>query len=156
MIEHLFPNGIAHYLTGGLLIGLGVGLAFIMTGLVTGMSTFFSSTWSYFSQLSYFQTERFVGTRQWRLVLAVGLVLGASLWMLTLGGGHSLHTGVAWWQLAFGGFIGGFGARMSNGCTSGHGICGLAALQTPSLLAVFVFLGTAVVTAHLVRSLGGV
>ena len=156
MIEHLFPTGVAHYLAGGIMIGLGVSLAFVMTGLVTGMSTFFTSTWSYFSRLPYFQAQRFVDTRQWRLVLAIGLVLGAALWMLTLGGSHLQHTGVAWWQLAIGGFIAGFGARMSNGCTSGHGICGLAFLQVPSLLAVLVFLTTAIVTAHLVRSLGGV
>ncbi len=156
MIEHLFPTGVAHYLAGGIMIGLGVSLAFVMTGLVTGMSTFFTSTWSYFSRLPYFQAQRFVDTRQWRLVLAIGLVLGAALWMLTLGGSQLQHTGVAWWQLAIGGFIAGFGARMSNGCTSGHGICGLAFLQVPSLLAVLVFLTTAIVTAHLVRSLGGV
>jgi uncharacterized membrane protein YedE/YeeE len=62
---------------------------------------------------------------------------------------------VPWWQLLLGGFIAGFGARLSNGCTSGHGICGMASLQLPSLLAVLTFLATAMVTANLVRSLGG-
>ena len=62
---------------------------------------------------------------------------------------------MTWWQLAAGGFIAGFGARLSSGCTSGHGICGLASLQLPSLLAVLIFLATAIATAQLVRALGG-
>ncbi len=66
-----------------------------------------------------------------------------------------VQTQVAAWQLPVGGFIAGFGARMSNGCTSGHGICGLASLQIPSLLAVATFLTTAIVVAHVVLALGG-
>ena len=64
-------------------------------------------------------------------------------------------THVAPWQLALGGFVAGFGARLSGGCTSGHGICGLASLQLPSLLAVLIFLATAIVTANVVRAPGG-
>jgi uncharacterized protein len=43
---------------------------------------------------------------------------------------------------------------MSNGCTSGHGICGLASLRLPSALAVLIFLATAIGTANLVAALG--
>lgn len=155
MLESMFPLGIGHYLIGGLLIGGGVSLAYLTTGLVTGMSTVFSSVWSFVSRLSFFQQPRIAGSRQWRLVLALGLILGASLWLFTLGGGTPLHTEVRPWQLLAGGFIAGFGARLSNGCTSGHGICGLASLQIPSLTAVLVFLGTAIATANLVAYLGG-
>jgi hypothetical protein len=56
------------------------------------------------------------------------------------------------WQLAAGGFIAGFGARLSNGCTAGHGICGMASLQPPSMLAVAIFLATAMLTARAVRA----
>ncbi len=156
MIDSLFPLGIAHYLLGGILIGSAVSLAYLSTGLVTGMSTVFSSTWSFVSRLTFFQEPRLLGSRQWRLVLAAGLMLGAALWMFTLGGGAPLQTTVSWWQLLIGGFIAGFGARLSNGCTSGHGICGLASLQVPSLLAVIVFLTTAMLTAHVVAYFGGV
>jgi uncharacterized membrane protein YedE/YeeE len=155
MLESYFPLGVTHYLLGGILIGLGVGLAFVMTGLITGVSTFYTSTWSYVSRLPFFQESRFTGSRDWRLVLAAGLVLGAWLWLRTLGGGQPVITAVPWWQLLLGGGIAGFGARMSNGCTSGHGICGLASLQLPSLLAVVTFLTTAIATAHVVRALGG-
>jgi uncharacterized membrane protein YedE/YeeE len=66
------------------------------------------------------------------------------------------RTGVPWWRLGVGGFIAGFGARLSNGCTSGHGICGLGSFQLPSLLAVVIFLASAIVTAQLVAAFGGV
>ncbi len=155
MIESYFPAGMAHYLAGGIVIGLAVSLAYVTTGLVTGMSTVFSSFWSFWSNQAFFQEPRIKGSRQWRMVLAVGLMLGALLWLVTFGGGTPLRTSVAWWQLLLGGFIAGFGARLSNGCTSGHGICGLASLQVPSLAAVITFLTTAIVTAQIVAALGG-
>ena len=152
--ETLFPLGWIHYLAGGLLIGAGVSVLFVTTGLIGGMSTFFSSTLSYISRHRYFHQARFVESRQWRLVYALGLVLGAALWLFISGNGTAI-TQVSTWQLVLGGFIAGFGARLSNGCTSGHGICGMASLQWPSILAVIVFLATGMATAHLVRLVGG-
>jgi uncharacterized membrane protein YedE/YeeE len=147
-IEQLFPSGWQHFLAGGLLIGTGVALLFVMTGLIGGMSTVFTSTWSFVSRASYFQQERFVSSRTWRLVFAAGLIIGALAWCLLLGTGENTATAVPWWRLLVGGLLVGYGARLSNGCTSGHGICGLASLQLPSLLAVLTFLATAMVTAQ--------
>lgn len=152
-METLFPQGVWHYLAGGMLLGLAVSLAFGLSGLVTGMSTLFTSTWSYVSRAPYFHQERFRDTRQWRLALAAGLILGGALYLLA--GGTPFETHVRWWQLLLGGFIAGFGARLGNGCTAGHGICGMASLQLPSLLAVVTFLVTAMATARLVLLLGG-
>ena len=154
LIDTLFPLGIAHYLAGGVLIGIAVSFLFVTTGLIGGMSTFFSSTWSYVIKTPWFQRELLTGTRDWRVVYALGLIVGAVAWLFFMG--STFQTEVTWWQLAIGGFIAGFGARMSNGCTSGHGICGLASLQVPSLLAVLIFLATAMLTANLVPLLGGV
>lgn len=156
MIEQWLPNGWLHYLLGGLLIGVGVGAAFLCAGLVTGMSTFFSSTWSWVSRLRFFQQDRLRGSRGWRAALAVGLVIGGAIYTVTLGDGTLGTTAVSGWQLGVGGVLIGFGARLSDGCTSGHGICGLASFQLPSLLAVLTFLATAMATAQLVRALGGV
>ena len=149
-----FPNGIAHYLVGGLIIGAAVGLLFITTGLIGGMSTVYSSTWSYFSQQPFFQQATLIYSRQWRLAYAAGLVLGGIIWLAWSGAG-TWQTGVPVWQLVLGGFLIGFGARLSNGCTSGHGICGLASLQLPSLLAVLTFLTMGIATAQLVAWIGG-
>jgi hypothetical protein len=112
------------------------------------MSTVFTTVWSFFSKAPYFLQERFVGSRAWRLVYAAGLILGALAWVALLG--EPFQTKVPPWQLAVGGFIAGFGARLSNGCTAGHGICGMASLQPASILAVGTFLATAMLTAHLV------
>ena len=156
MIDQWFPNGWLHYLVGGVLLGVGVSVAFLCSGLITGMSTFFSSTWSWASGLSFFQQDRLLRSRAWRATLALGLVLGAALYTVTLGDGMTTTTAVSWWQLAVGGVLVGFGARLSEGCTSGHGICGLASFQLSSFLAVLTFLATAMLTAALVGVYGGV
>ena len=144
----LFPYGWAHYLLGGLFIGTGVALLFLFTGLIGGMSSVFSSTWSWVVQRPFFQQDRFTGSRGWRLVYAAGLVLGALVWWLMFGGGLAESTSVPVWQLVVGGFFVGYGVRLGNGCTSGHGICGLGSLQVPSLMAVLTFMATAFLTAN--------
>ncbi len=154
MIDSIFPFGITHYLAGGLLLGLGVSLLFVMTGLIGGMSTVFSSTWSYVSNAKFFQQPRLTGSRAWRLFYAIGLILGGLAFLFTLGKGVTFQTAVPWWMLLSGGVLVGFGARLSNGCTSGHGICGMASLQLPSILSVVTFLATAMATANLVAVLG--
>ena len=145
----IFPLGWQHYLLGGLLIGAGTGLLFVLTGRIGGMSTVFSSTWSYVVQRPFFQQDRFFASRGWRLVYALGLVLGALIWWLGFAGGVTEATAVPAWQLLLGGFLVGYGARLGNGCTSGHGICGLGSFQWPSLMAVLTFMATAFLTANL-------
>jgi uncharacterized membrane protein YedE/YeeE len=152
-MEVWFPNGFSHYLVGGLLLGGGVAVLFLTTGLIGGMSSVFTTVWSYFSKAPYFQQPRFTTSRDWRLVYAAGLIAGAALWFFTFGA--PFQTAVAWWQLLIGGFVAGFGARLSNGCTSGHGICGLGSLQLPSLIAVVTFLATAMITANVMNLLRG-
>lgn len=151
-IAALFPNGWSNYLVGGIFIGGAVSLLFILTGLIGGMSTVFTSTWSYVSRHSFFQQAKFTGSRVWRLYYAAGLILGTFIWMITLGSPQSPGVGVGF--LLVGGFLVGFGARLSNGCTSGHGICGVASWQVPSILAVITFLATAIGTAHIIEALG--
>lgn len=148
MMQSAFPKGWDHYLFGGLAIGLGVALLYVCTGRVGGMSTVLSSSWSWVSRLGYLQQARFVQSRHWRLVYAAGLMLGAALWWRLMAGGAHPGTGLPAWQLLLGGVLAGYGARLANGCTSGHGICGLGSLQWPSLLAVLTFMATAILTAH--------
>ena len=149
-MAELFPQGWQHYLAGGLLLGAGMSLLFIATGLIGGMSTVFTTVWSFFSSAPYFREERFVSSRAWRLVYALGIVLGALAWRLA--SGDAFVTQVPYWQLGLGGFIAGYGARLANGCTAGHGICGMASLQPASIVAVLTFIASAMVTANLVRA----
>jgi uncharacterized protein len=148
----LFPHGWQHFLLGGLCIGLGVAVLFVGTGLVGGMSTVFSSTWSWVVRRPYFLQSRYLDSRAWRLLYAAGLVIGAALWWVVFAGQAPQNTQVPVWQLLVGGFLVGYGARLGNGCTSGHGICGLGSLQWPSLLAVLTFMACAIATAWAVQS----
>ena len=147
-MAELFPHGWQHYLAGGLLLGVGMSVLFLATGLIGGMSTVFTTVWSFLSSAPYFREERFVSSRGWRLVYAFGIVVGALAFRLA--SGDAFVTQVPYWQLAAGGFIAGFGARLANGCTAGHGICGMASLQPASILAVLTFIATAMLTANFV------
>jgi uncharacterized protein len=147
--DTLFPLGWSHYLLGGLVIGAGVALLYLFNGWVGGMSTVFSSSWSFVSRRAFFQQARLVNSRAWRLVYAAGVVAGALVWRFALNDGQAQSSSMPVWQLLLGGFLVGYGARLGNGCTSGHGICGLGALQLPSLGAVLTFMATAFLTANL-------
>jgi uncharacterized membrane protein YedE/YeeE len=149
VLAYLFPSGWSQFLTGGLIIGLGVGLMFLTLGRVVGMSTFFSSSLSWFSTLNFFKQDNLIESRSWRLWCAIGLIVGAAIWAIFFAGGFQGNTSVGPVRLLLGGLLVGFGSRLSNGCTSGHGICGLSSLSVPSLLAVLAFMATAIVTANL-------
>ena len=150
----VFPLGIISYLIGGIFAGIGVSFIFIMTGLHATQSSFFTTTLSWFIKRKHFQKQSNVQERTWRLCLAIGLVIGALVYTLTLSPTGFWTTSVQLWRLALGGLLVGFGTRLSGGCTSGHGISGLASLSTTSLYAVIVFMGVAVVTANLIQMLG--
>jgi uncharacterized membrane protein YedE/YeeE len=154
-IAQWFPQGWRHFLLGGISIGLGVSVLFALTGLIGGVSTTYSALWSLLSRHSFFRHENLVSKRGWLMMYALGMIAGAAVFTFTLGHGRGFITRVPLWQLFAGGILAGFGARMGGGCTSGHGICGVGSGQVPSILAVMVFLATAILTAHLVHALGG-
>ncbi|MBK6485393.1 MAG: YeeE/YedE family protein [Gemmatimonadetes bacterium] len=149
------PFGWTHYLVGGVFIGVGVALLFVLTGLVGGMSTVYSTTWSFVVRRPFFQQPKLTGSRDWRLAYAAGLVLGALAWWLLFGDGARVAVTIPAWRLVVGGILVGYGARLSRGCTSGHGICGLGSLQLPSLVAVLTFMATAILTANVAARLLG-
>lgn len=153
MIDQFFPNGLERYLSGGLLIGAGVALLYLTTGRPGGISTFFSAVWSWLLKNPYFQQASLRDGRQWRLVYSLGLILGGALYAML---GLPLEaSALPAWKLAVGGILIGFGARLGGGCTSGHGICGMASLSAGSLAMVATFLGTAILTAMLISRLAG-
>lgn len=152
MLVQLFPYGFSAYLTGGTLIGLGVALLYLITGRPGGVSTFFSAAWSWVLKTPFFQQASLRDSRQWRLVYAIGLMLGGMLY--TLFDLPHEATAMPAWKLALGGMLIGFGARLGGGCTSGHGICGMASLSGGSLIMVLNFLAAAIITAQLLNAFG--
>lgn len=149
-----FPLGIAHYLTGGVLLGVGVATIYLLTGKIAGASGFFSTTLSWFAKDRDLQQPAYLSSREWRLVFAIGMILGAALFTFAWSDAGAFHTTVQPWRLAIGGFLVGLGTRVARGCTSGHGICGLSSLSMPSLAAVMTFMGVAILTAFVARLCG--
>jgi uncharacterized membrane protein YedE/YeeE len=139
-------------LLGGLLIGLASAILWLGNGRIAGISGIFG------------QLLPPGRTVIWRLVFLAALVLGAwgsaqLLPGLGVGGpggapvrlveapaGWGISTPV--W-IAISGLLVGFGTKIGNGCTSGHGICGLARFSTRSMVAVAVFFGVAILTTTL-------
>jgi uncharacterized membrane protein YedE/YeeE len=128
---------------GGLLIGLASAVLWLGNGRIAGISGMYSQFWP----------PRAAGA--WRLVFLVAMVGGAfvaSLLFPALGNHPQLVTPPAWFAggaplwLAVAGLLTGFGTKVGNGCTSGHGICGLARLSPRSAVAVAVFFGVAILT----------
>ena len=147
----LFPNGISRYAVGGLLVGLGTVVIYLGTGISAGASTFLESTLSYVSDQSRFQ--QYVGSRDWRVVFTLGIILGAAVYAVVYQGG-AWTTDVQPWRLLLGGVFVGIGTRVGKGCTSGHGVCGVGSASKTSIAGVLTFLAVAIVTAQLVSALG--
>lgn len=128
-------------LLGGVLVGLATFMVLFFQARVAGISGILGSL---------FAPER--GDIGWRLSFLVGMVAtGAVL--------SALHP--EWFSqsqsspgvLVVAGLMVGLGTRLANGCTSGHGVCGIARLSARSLAATGVFMLTAVATTYLVRQL---
>ena len=92
----------------------------------------------------------------WRLVFLSGLVAGAGVFYELFGNIPVARPDFPGWLLAAGGLLVGFGTSLGNGCTSGHGVCGLGRLSLRSLLATVIFLLTGIVTTFVVRHFFGI
>lgn len=150
----MFPLGVTSYIFGGLVIGIGVSFVYIFTGQHATQSSLLSSTLSYFSNLTYFQKKTYLESREWRIYFALGVILGAFIYTISISPDGFWRTSVQWWRLLLGGFLIGFGTRLSSGCTSGHGISGVASLSTTSLFAVITFILFGIITANIMLMLG--
>ena len=127
-------------LLGGLLIGLSVALTLLLNGRVAGISGIVGGLMSPKSS-----------DRGWRAAFVVGLPLGALAYILVAGWPTPVDVLASPPVILLGGLLIGFGTRMGAGCTSGHGVCGLALLSWRSVVATVVFMGVAMVTVFLTR-----
>lgn len=91
----------------------------------------------------------------WRIAFLCGLVIGAALWRGTGGAPQTIEITGSLPLLIGGGLLVGFGTRIGGGCTSGHGVCGLARLSPRSLTATLIFMIAAGLTVYAVRHLAG-
>ncbi|MFB9067579.1 YeeE/YedE family protein [Pseudofulvimonas gallinarii] len=129
-------------LVGGILVGLSATLLLWLNGRVAGVSGILGGI--------LFPRP---GEVSWRLMFLVGLVVAAGLYMALVPGAAVPRTDFPRAGLVAAGVLVGFGTRMGNGCTSGHGVCGLGRLSARSLAAVLTFMATATATTFVVRHL---
>ena len=134
---------------GGAVIGLSAGLFYLSLGRIAGISGLLGDL-----------LRRGIGSGGFRLFFLLGVIVSPLLWSLFLGdpfaGLASPEASFAeWGRLAVAGVLVGVGTRMANGCTSGHGVCGLARWSVRSLIAVLSFMAAGVVTVFLLRHVFG-
>jgi uncharacterized membrane protein YedE/YeeE len=132
-------------LIGGVLIGLSAVLLMATHGRIAGISGIFAGL-----------LRRYDEDVPWRLVFLAGLLIGAALIaLLGLFDTASLAFPGGYAVTALGGLLVGAGTALGSGCTSGHGICGLARLSPRSLAATLVFMAVAIATVFLTRHVIG-
>jgi uncharacterized membrane protein YedE/YeeE len=130
-------------LLGGVLIGLSATVLMAFNGRVTGISGIMNGA------LSFARSE------MWRWFFLGGLLGGSMLYEYVLAPHPTPVYGFAPLTMIVAGFIVGFGTRMGNGCTSGHGVCGLARFSVRSLAAVLTFMTTGAITVFITHHLLG-
>jgi uncharacterized membrane protein YedE/YeeE len=129
---------------GGLTIGLAAGLLLLLRGRIAGISGILASA------LSQPWSEK-----GWRLAFLVGLPIGATAVSL-LAGNLVVEVAVSTPVLVAAGLLVGFGTQLGSGCTSGHGVCGIARGSKRSIAATLVFMGSGAIAVFAVRHLLGV
>ena len=129
---------------GGALIGLSSVLLMLLTGRIAGISGIFGG-------LLEFRGNG----KGWRIAFIAGLILAPLIagWI-----GHGMPSPkmpASWTVIIAAGLLVGFGTRLGGGCTSGHGICGIARLSARSIAATLVFMVAAIATVAFTRHVFG-
>lgn len=127
-------------LAGGIMIGAAAALLLVLNGRVAGISGIaggiLTGAWQ---------------ERRWRIAFVTGLVLGPLAVAAVTGAMPAVDIQAGWPLLAVAGVLVGFGTRLGSGCTSGHGVCGLARLSPRSLAATATFMIVAAATVYVAR-----
>lgn len=130
-------------LSGGVLIGLAATLLLWFNGRIAGVSGVLGGV-----------LLPVRGEIAWRVTFLLGMMLAGGLYLSFVPGAFVPRQDFPKGALVAAGLLVGFGTRMGNGCTSGHGVCGLGRLSLRSLAAVLTFMATAILTTFVVRHAG--
>ncbi len=131
-------------LVGGSLIGLSAALLFALNGRLAGISGILAGLMPPARQ-----------DATWRVMFVVGLIVGTGVWLAATGR-PVVAFDVGWPVIVGGGVLTGIGTRIGAGCTSGHGVCGLARSSPRSLVATVTFVGVGGLTVFIARHVMGV
>ena len=127
-------------LIGGSLIGISSALLLLLNGRIAGISGIAAGL-----------TDLKNDDAQWRLIFLFGLVGGSTIYRMTGGNLQSIEITTSFPVLIIAGLLTGIGTKIGNGCTSGHGISGLALLSPRSFVSVVLFLSVAILTFYVTR-----
>ena len=127
------------YVLGGLGIGLGISILILFNGKILGVSGIVRG----FLQNPFAENG-------WRFSIILGLVLSPILYQLFFGL-NTFEILSSPLLLIAAGFLVGLGASLSNGCTSGHSVCGVSRLSLRSIIATLIMMGFAFVTFNLMK-----
>ncbi len=132
-------------LAGGLLIGLAAVLLMLALGRIAGITGVVSGL--------FFASD--LADWSWRAAMVAGMVSAPALVFVLSGEMPQISVPVSGGALFIGGLIVGIGVVLGSGCTSGHGVCGLARLSPRSLAATLTFMAATAVTVYIVRHVIG-
>ncbi|BCG95435.1 membrane protein [Mesorhizobium sp. 131-2-1] len=127
-------------LLGGMLIGLSASVLLLLNGRIAGVSGIVGRL-----LLARISTNA---------AFVIGLLIGPLLFLAAFGHWPAVTITASLPMIAAAGLLVGFGSRMGSGCTSGHGVAGLARLSPRSFVAVLTFLSAGVATVALMRIVG--
>jgi uncharacterized membrane protein YedE/YeeE len=140
------PLTIVAATSGGALIGLAASLMLLLNGRIAGISGIVGGA-----------LKLPAGDLDWRLIFVLGLLTGGALLFAISPGLFATDLVRSPWAIIAAGLLVGVGVRLGNGCTSGHGVCGLARFSPRSLAATITFMGTGAIMAAVVTwAFGGV
>jgi len=125
---------------GGVLIGLAAVLLLLANGRIAGVSGIVNGLLS-----------RKPGDIGWRVAFVLGLWLGALVYWAARGALFELELQATPGIMIVAGLLVGYGTRLGSGCTSGHGVCGIARFSPRSMVATVVFMASGIATAYVVR-----
>lgn len=131
-------------LAGGLLIGTSTVLYLWLTGRYAGLSGIIRSA-------AFGDPDRKMDS-----LFMIGLVLGGGVWFAFAPHAPFAPSPTSLWIVALAGALVGIGTALGNGCTSGHGVCGLGRLSMRSLAAVLMFMTTGIATVYVARHVFGI
>lgn len=163
-----------HWSISGILIGLIVPLLLLLANKTFGISGSLTDFWRLLSK-----EEKFDASKYWKFIFVVGIIFGAAIATLDIGADSEITLAastkdiISTWGITdfeglypsqlfnfksipvigliiFGGILVGFGARLANGCTSGHCITGISNLQVHSIVVSICFFVGAILMSHLV------
>lgn len=132
-------------LFGGSLIGLSAVLLMLTLGRIMGATGILAGV--------IMPTAS--GERAWKATVLLGMVSAPLIYLLLTGSWPTISVPVSIPMIMVGGFLVGIGVTIGSGCTSGHGVCGLARLSRRSIVAVLTFMLTTFATVYTVRHLLG-